>query len=295
MDANGSPTNRQSAYHIGLASELADVDLNIYETMRFHLSHDLGLNDEESRARAEQERHRSGANDACDSLIASGVKIENADVLDLGAGLGAMSEELILRGARVTSLEPGASSASLTRRRVERHNGQFTLIQCVGEAVPLPDASIDLVVSLQVLEHVTDPKQVLAEVWRVLKPGGHFYLACENYLAFREGHYRVPWLPLLPKSIGSVYLRCIGRSPTFLQESVTYVTYPGVLRQCRKLGFIRQRDVELIEGLRTKRGSKWTALRAMRTIFGNRGPLFLDRSRYIFKFGLYEQFQKPGS
>jgi hypothetical protein len=129
----------------------------------------------------------------------------------------------------------------------------------------------------------------------VLRPGGHFYLSCENYLAFREGHYKVPWLPLMPKSIGSVYLRCIGRSPTFLQESVTYVTYPGVLRQCRKLGFIRRRDVELIEGLRTKSGPKWTALRFLRTAFGDRGPLFLDRSRYIFKFGLYEQFQKPGS
>ena len=163
-----------------------------------------------------------------------------------------------------------------------------------GEAIPQPSSSFDAVVSLQVLEHVDDAQKVLAEVWRVLKPGGHFYLACENYLAFREGHYRVPWLPLLPKRVGALYLRAIGRSPQFLLEAVNYVTYPGILRACHRLGFVRLRDEQIVESLRSKRGTKFSALRVVAALAGDGFFLWLDRARLTFKFGVYELFRKAG-
>jgi len=290
-----SASNLQSAYHIARASQLDDVDRNVWEATRLYLTHDLGVADEIARARANQELQRRIPVAACDALAAAGIKIAGAEILDLGSGLGGMSEELVIRGARVIALEPGAAWASLTRRRVERHGGQFQLIEAFGESIPLPSASVDLVVSLQVLEHVREPEKVLAEAWRVLRPGGHFYLACENYLAFREAHYQVPWLPLMPKRLGGFYLRARGRSPKFLHEAVTYTTYPAVLRACRRLGFVRQRDEEMLRGLRSKGGVKWNALRALAFLTGDRGPLFFDRARYTFKFGIYELFRKPAN
>lgn len=289
----GVISHQQSSYHLGHASQSSDVDRDIYDAMRFYLSADLGLGDEVARARADQELLRKTAIAALDTISATGVSIAHTDVLDLGSGLGAVSEELVIRGARVIALEPGAAWASLTRRRVERHGGQFRLLEAFGEEVPLPATSVDLVVSLQVLEHVRDPKKVLAEVWRVLRPGGCFYLACENYLAFREPHYQVPWLPLMPKWLGGIYLRLLGRSPKFLNESITYTTYPGVLRECRRLGFSRYRDAEVVRNLRSKNDMKWTALRIFAALTGQRGPLWFDRSRYIFRSGLYELFHKP--
>lgn len=287
-----SPT-QQSAYHLARVARAGDIDGDIRETMRLHLVEDLGLSDHAASARANQELRRVIPGAVIASLSAAGVSVANIDVLDLGAGLGGMSEELIARGARVIALEPGAAWATLTRRRVERHGGQFQLLEALGESVPLPSNSIDLVVSLQVLEHVEDPAKVLAEAWRVLRPGGHFYLACENYLAFREAHYQVPWFPLLPKRVGGLYLRWLGRSPKFLYEAVTYTTYPGVLRRCRQLGFVRRRDETMLSGLRSKTGAKWAALRVLSLATGGRGLLWLDLLRYSFKFGIYELFRKP--
>ena len=120
-------------------------------------------------------------------------------------------------------------------------------------------------------------------------------MTCENYLAFWEAHYDVPWLPLLPKPLGAAYLRLLGRSPQFLLKAVTYTTYPGVLRWCREIGFVRARDAELAQFLREKTGVKWRLLRALAAVTGGNGPFVLERARRTFTFGLHELYRKPAS
>lgn len=254
---------------------------------------DLGIKEDSATDRADEELRRKIPVAVIKFLSDAGIRVAGSDVLDLGAGLGGMSEELLTRGARVTALEPGAAWANLARRRAARHNGQFGLIDAFGESIPLPAESVDLIISLQVLEHVREPNKVLAEAWRVLRPGGYFFLACENYLAFREGHYGVPWFPLLPKPVAGLYLRLLGRSPRFLNEAVTYTTYPGVLRACRRLGFIRPRDEEVASGLRLKSGLKGTVVRVLDCLTRGRGPMLIDTARNMFKFGIHELFHKP--
>ncbi|HLX28642.1 MAG TPA: class I SAM-dependent methyltransferase [Casimicrobiaceae bacterium] len=285
--------NAQSAYHTAKFGASGSVDRDIFEAMRRYLVEDLGRGSEEAFDRARSEISREIPRAVLAWLSRSGISIEGKTVLDLGAGLGGMSEELMLRGASVLAVEPGAAFADIAKRRLERHDGSFRVIQAFGESLPMPDQSVDLVVSWRVLEHVRQPRQVLAEVWRVLRPGGQFYLSCENYLAFREAHYGVAWFPLLPKTLGAVYLRMRGRSPCFLQQAVTYTTYPRVLRDCRELGFVRRRDEEIAESLRTKPGTYWQTLRLLSKLTDGSGPLVLDRLSKTFSFGLTELFRKP--
>jgi SAM-dependent methyltransferase len=289
------PQNQQSAYHVGRVTASESVDQDVFEAVRWYLHEDLGQDAERATQRAREELDRRIPRNALDNLARRGVVVKGATVLDLGAGLGAMAEELLLRGASVIALEPGGAWADLAARRLERHGVAFRLLRAFGESIPLPDASVDVIVSWRVLEHVRDPYQVLAEAWRVLRPGGHFYLTCENYLAFREAHYDVPWLPLLPKPLGALYLRLLGRSPAFLQQAVTYTTYPQVLRDCRRLGFLRRRDQELAESLRSKSGLKWQLLRAFARLTNGKGPHFLERVSCTFTFGVDELFRKPAS
>jgi SAM-dependent methyltransferase len=286
-------TNQQSAYHLGRIAPSEDVDKDILEAMRVCLVVDVGLPEAFAAQRARRELDRRIPKNVIRVLADNGINVAGLEVLDLGAGLGAMSEELLLHGAIVTALEPGAAWADLTRRRLERHGRQFRLLNALGEAIPLPDESVDLIVSLRVLEHVRNPAQVLAEAYRVLRPGGRFYLTCENYLSFKEAHYQVPWLPLLPKSIGKQYLRMLGRSPRFLEESVTYTTFPGVISTCRRLGFIRLRDEKTLRNLDTKQTLKWRFMRLISLLFGRRGPLVIDDATRTFKFGVKELLRKP--
>lgn len=95
-------------------------------------------------------------------------------VLDLGCAGGFMAEAMDDRGARVTGIDPAAEAvaAAATHAASEARGIRYDV--GVGEALPYPDAAFDAVVCVDVLEHVRDLAQVLAEVARVLKPGGVF-------------------------------------------------------------------------------------------------------------------------
>jgi 2-polyprenyl-6-hydroxyphenyl methylase/3-demethylubiquinone-9 3-methyltransferase len=96
------------------------------------------------------------------------------DVLDLGCAGGFMAEALDDRGARVTGIDPAAEAIAAARAHAAQGDRQITYDVGVGEALPYGDASFDAVVCVDVLEHVQDLALVLAEVARVLRPGGVF-------------------------------------------------------------------------------------------------------------------------
>lgn len=95
-------------------------------------------------------------------------------VLDLGCAGGFMAEAMAQRGAQVTGIDPAADAIAAARRHAAAGGLHIGYDVGVGEALPYPAASYDAVVCVDVLEHVTDLNRVLAEVARVLRPGGLF-------------------------------------------------------------------------------------------------------------------------
>lgn len=83
-------------------------------------------------------------------------------------------------------------------RELERHIGKPLPHEKVelqvydGVHLPLPDASIDLVVSHEVFEHIADVPAVLAEMARVLKPDGRIYIYIHNFTSLSGGHH-IAW------------------------------------------------------------------------------------------------------
>jgi 2-polyprenyl-6-hydroxyphenyl methylase / 3-demethylubiquinone-9 3-methyltransferase len=96
------------------------------------------------------------------------------DVLDLGCAGGFMAEEMAARGARVTGIDPAAQAVEAARHHSNKMGLKIRYDVGVGEALPYADASFDAVVCVDVLEHVADLNRVLAEVARILRPGGLF-------------------------------------------------------------------------------------------------------------------------
>lgn len=96
------------------------------------------------------------------------------EVLDLGCAGGFMAEALDERGARVTGIDPAADAIAAARAHAGQQGRAIRYDVGMGEALPYPDDSFDAVVCVDVLEHVQNLPQVIAQTARVLRPGGLF-------------------------------------------------------------------------------------------------------------------------
>jgi ubiquinone biosynthesis O-methyltransferase len=97
-----------------------------------------------------------------------------AAVLDLGCGGGFMAVALAERGAKVTGIDPSESAVGAARRHAKENGLDINYQISGGESLPFADGAFDIVVCVDVLEHVEDLQRVLSEVRRVLRPDGIF-------------------------------------------------------------------------------------------------------------------------
>jgi len=214
-----------SAQPIGAVSPISDTELQSL-LLEYRRENWKGIQTDEAQKQVVESLIRS---DAAGPLhqVEPYLRISaDSRILDLGSGVGSFVVECRRRGLRAFGLEPdrigqGAkiTSIQIARRRLVAP----AFVSGVGEGLPFPDASFDLVVMNQVIEHVREQSTVLREAARVLRPGGAIYIACPNYLRFYEPHYKIFWAPLLPKAVARIYLRLRGRSPAMLDQ-ITYTT-----------------------------------------------------------------------
>lgn len=113
-----------------------------------------------------------------------GVRLAGRSLLDLGSGLGGYSRELAAAGARVIAVD--LSHPRVAEPAVRR-------VRASAAAVPLRDASVDLVFCASLIEHVPHPETILAEIERVLRPGGVAYVSFPPYYSPLGGHEFAPF------------------------------------------------------------------------------------------------------
>lgn len=116
-------------------------------------------------------------------------------VVEIGPGTGA-NLRYYRPGTRLIAAEPNRHMHAWLRRAAQRYDIELELRDEGAEAIGLPDASVDAVVSTLVLCTVPDPAKALAELRRILRPGGRF-LFVEHVRAGR-GH---PVLRLVQRSV----------------------------------------------------------------------------------------------
>lgn len=94
-------------------------------------------------------------------------------VLEIGPGVGA-NLPYYRPGTELIAVEPNRRMHPHLRRRARTAGIELTLLETGGEAIDLPDDSVDDVVSTLVLCTVEDPTRTIGEVARVLRPSGRF-------------------------------------------------------------------------------------------------------------------------
>ncbi|QJW91429.1 3-demethylubiquinone-9 3-O-methyltransferase [Spirosoma taeanense] len=102
------------------------------------------------------------------------VPVQGRTLLDVGCGGGILAEEFAGLSVTVTGIDPSASSVATARHHAKQQGLPISYSVGAGESLPFADASFDYVSCCDVLEHVQNVDEVLAEISRVLKPGGIF-------------------------------------------------------------------------------------------------------------------------
>jgi SAM-dependent methyltransferase len=95
-----------------------------------------------------------------------------ARVLDVGTGEGQIARALAAAGAEVVGIDPTIAQVEVAASR----DGGPVYARAGADRLPLADGSVDAVVVCLVFEHVDTLDEALAEVARVLRPGGRFLL-----------------------------------------------------------------------------------------------------------------------
>ena len=103
-------------------------------------------------------------------------------LLDLGCGDGTYTRRLAERFDHVTGVDVEPERLAMFRTEVAGTPLEDKLVihQMPGEHLALPDASYDVVTMIEVIEHVASVEETLAEVHRVLTPGGRLLLTTPN-------------------------------------------------------------------------------------------------------------------
>ena len=97
-------------------------------------------------------------------------------VVELGSGVGA-NLHYLPAGAHLIAIEPNPYMHGRLRRAARQSGVELEIRSVVAERIDLPDASAEAVISSLVLCTVSDPSAVLAEIRRILAPGGRFSFA----------------------------------------------------------------------------------------------------------------------
>jgi ubiquinone/menaquinone biosynthesis C-methylase UbiE len=111
---------------------------------------------------------------------------QGMSVLDVGCGVGSDVARIsaLVGGGHVIGLDPSAALVAAARQVTAALERDATFVRAVGERLPFRDESFDVCRVDRTLQHVADPQAVIADMCRVLKPGGRVVCAEPDWGTF---------------------------------------------------------------------------------------------------------------
>jgi SAM-dependent methyltransferase len=166
-----------------------------------------------------------------------GINFQNKDVLEIGLGEGAESEQIIRRGGRWTGLDLTPESVARVRTRLGLRKLPYQEIrQGSILSAPFADARFDLVFSHGVLHHVPDIRTAQREIRRVLRPDGELVVML---YARRSLNY---WVSIsVVRRLGLALLYALNRAPRgILSQHLDNARKVGLREYLRMSNFIHR-------------------------------------------------------
>lgn len=162
-------------------------------------------------------------------LILNVMKREDRDgpfrIADVGGGAGTLARTFARAGHYVTCIDLSKDLLEVGRRRAEEEGIAMEFINCSATSTPVPDASIDICVVPELLEHVVEWRECLDEAGRMLRQGGLLYLSTTNKLCPVQEEFTLPFYSWYPGFLKRRYERL---AVTTRPEVANYAKYPAV-------------------------------------------------------------------
>jgi SAM-dependent methyltransferase len=160
-------------------------------------------------------------------------------VVDLGCGPGFYTRALREHGADVVPVDNDLDELALAGEPPEG------ALVADATALPFEDGSMDGVLCSNMLEHTPDAKAVVAEIARVLRPGGWGYVSWTNWYSPWGGHLMAPYHFLGPRLGPRVYERFHGKPRKHAYGETLWAVHVGpMLRFVRGLPDVEIERVE---------------------------------------------------
>lgn len=129
------------------------------------------------------------------------VPLAGLAMLDIGCGGGLLAEPLARLGAQVTGIDAAERNIAIARAHAEQTGTRITYLPCAAEDLLNGQQRFDVVLAMEVIEHVSDPAVFLATAAALMKPDGLLFVATLNRtvksyaLAIVGAEYVMRWLP----------------------------------------------------------------------------------------------------
>jgi 2-polyprenyl-6-hydroxyphenyl methylase/3-demethylubiquinone-9 3-methyltransferase len=155
----------------------------------------------------------------------SGQATETLDVVDIGCGAGTQALMWAAAGHRVIGVDISAPLIELAAQRAAET--QVAADFRVGSATSLPiaDASVDIALVSELLEHLPEWQGCVNEAIRILRPGGVLYLSTTNRLCPVQQEFALPAYSWYPRALKK---RCERLAVTTHGHWVGYTSFPAV-------------------------------------------------------------------
>ena len=187
----------------------------------------------------------------------SGTGLQGLRVLDIGCSSGVITSLLAEVSGPTIGIDVDDNALRLAGRESPRRNLRFLAMN--GSELDFPAESFDVVVCNQVYYWLDDPARLMAEILRVLAPGGRCFFSAVNKYKLWEAQYRLPFLSFLPRGLADFYVRAAGKGERF---GCRYLSFGDLKRLCGS--FVVRRYTARI--LKDPQKYKFTKLSALKRI-----------------------------
>jgi SAM-dependent methyltransferase len=153
------------------------------------------------------------------------LNFNNKLILDIGCGRGGFSNYLAQHKStlqKIVAADYSDSAIAIARNKYP--SPKIEWLQQDIMAINFPDNYFDTIISCETIEHVSDPRKALTELYRVLKPGGTLFLTCPNYFNLFGLWCLYRWTIGKPFTEGG-------------QPYVNYILFPSVYYWLKCIGF----------------------------------------------------------